>query len=125
MITIDRSSSKPYYEQVVFAIKEEILQGILRSGDKIPSIRELAQQLLMNPNTISKAYKQLESENVILTVRGKGTFIKAPDLSVRNEQQIKKVKQQFTDLVIEARYLNVEFDELENWLKNTKKSLEV
>lgn len=55
MITIDKGSSKPYYEQLILSVKEAILQGILRPGDKLPSVRELAKELLMNPNTVAKA----------------------------------------------------------------------
>lgn len=76
MLTIDKNSSKPYYEQLVLGIKQQVVTGILQPGDRLPSVRELAKELLMNPNTISKAYKVLEVENVIVTVKGKGTFIK-------------------------------------------------
>ena len=62
MVHIDKNSSRAYYEQLVLGIKEDILHGILQPGDKIPSVREMAKQLLMNPNTISKAYKVLETE---------------------------------------------------------------
>ena len=57
MVKIDKDSHRPFYEQLVIGIKEDILQGILEPGDQIPSVREMAKILLMNPNTISKAYK--------------------------------------------------------------------
>jgi GntR family transcriptional regulator len=76
MVTINKTSSKPYYEQLILSIKEDILHGILQPGDRIPSVREMAKQLLMNPNTVSKAYKVLESEQVLITIKGKGTFVK-------------------------------------------------
>lgn len=71
MVRIDKNSSRAYYEQLVLGIKEDILHGVLQPGDKIPSVREMAKQLLMNPNTISKAYKVLENEKVLVTVKAK------------------------------------------------------
>ena len=57
MLSIDKTSSKPYYEQLVLSVKESVIQGVLQPGDQLPSVREAAKQLLMNPNTVSKAYK--------------------------------------------------------------------
>lgn len=116
MLQIDKTSSKPLFEQVVLGIKEDVLQGILMPGDKLLSVREMAAQLLINPNTISKAYKILEEEEVTVTVRGKGTFIKTPDTEVRNEKQISKIKKSFIELIVEATYLNVTQEELHGWV---------
>ena len=68
---IDKTSAKPYYEQIILLIKEQILQGILKPGEQIPSVREMARQLMMNPNTVSKAYKLLEVQGIIVTVKGR------------------------------------------------------
>ncbi len=119
MLQIDKTSNKPLFEQVVLGIKEEVLQGILLPGDKLLSVREMASELLINPNTISKAYKVLEDDEVIVTVRGKGTFIKELDRDVRDDKQIKKVKQQFVELIIEATYLNVTKEELHGWIDDS------
>ncbi len=116
---IDKMSGKPLFEQVVLGVKEDILRGILNPGDKISSVREMASQLMINPNTISKSYKILEEEEVIVTVRGKGTFVKQLDTQTRNDKQIKKIKQQFTDLVVEASYLNIKKDELIDWIEES------
>lgn len=117
MVTIDKTSSRPYYEQLVLSIKEDILQGILEPGDKIPSIREMAKQLLMNPNTVSKAYQVLESEQVLVTVKGKGTFVKKIEKGVRDLRRIEELQNQFKELVIEAKHLQVTQSELKQWLK--------
>lgn len=116
---IDKMSGKPLFEQVVLGVKEDVLRGILEPGDKIPSVREMATQLVINPNTISKAYKVLEEEDVIVTVRGKGTFVKQKDTETRNEKQINKLKHQLTELIIEASYLNVTEEELVHWMKES------
>lgn len=116
---IDKMSGKPLFEQVVLGVKEDVLRGILEPGDKIPSVREMATQLVINPNTISKAYKVLEEDDVIVTVRGKGTFVKQKDTETRNEKQINKLKHQLTELIIEASYLNVTEEELVHWMKES------
>ena len=117
MLTIDKNSSKPYYEQLVLGIKQQVVTGILQPGDRLPSVRELAKELLMNPNTISKAYKVLEVENVIVTVKGKGTFIKNTENIPRDEFRIQQLKQNFQALIIEAMQLQVTKHELISWLE--------
>lgn len=123
MVTIDKTSSRPYYEQLVLSIKEDILQGILEPGDKIPSVREMAKQLLMNPNTVSKAYQVLESEQVLVTVKGKGTFVKKIEKGVRDLRRIEELQNQFKELVIEAKHLQVTQSELKQWLKEADLAL--
>lgn len=116
MFFIDKRSSKPYYEQIVLSVKEAIVQQLLKPGEKLPSVRELASQLMMNPNTVSKAYKVLEAQDVILTVKGKGTFVKAVDEEFRDERRIQKLKTELENLVVEASYLQVELEEIQGWL---------
>ncbi|WP_195516243.1 GntR family transcriptional regulator [Enterococcus dispar] len=118
MFTIDKNSSKPYYEQLILNIKHQVVTGLLQPGDRLPSVRELAKDLLMNPNTISKAYKVLETENVLITVKGKGTFVKSQENIPRDEMRISQLKQHFQELVIEALQLQVSKDELISWLKD-------
>ena len=118
MFTIDKNSSKPYYEQLILNIKHQVVTGLLQPGDRLPSVRELAKDLLMNPNTISKAYKVLETENVLITVKGKGTFVKNQENIPRDEMRISQLKQHFQELVIEALQLQVSKDELFSWLQD-------
>jgi len=75
MFTVDPKSPLPIYEQLVTQIIRSIARGLLRSGEQMPSVRELAGTLLVNPNTVSRAYQELESRNFIVTMRGKGSFI--------------------------------------------------
>ncbi|ALS00580.1 GntR family transcriptional regulator [Enterococcus silesiacus] len=123
MVSIDKTSSKPYYEQLMLGIKEDILSGILQSGDRLPSVREMARQLMMNPNTVSKAYKLLETQEVIVTVKGKGTYVKKIDTELRDDYQIQKIKKKFNELIIEANYLNVSKHELSQWLDESDQHL--
>lgn len=123
MVKIDKDSHRPFYEQLVIGIKEDILQGILEPGDQIPSVREMAKILLMNPNTISKAYKVLESEQVLVTVKGKGTFVKQVESRPRDLRRIEELQQQFNELVIEAKHLQVTETEIKQWLKEAEAKL--
>ncbi|MGG5315797.1 GntR family transcriptional regulator [Enterococcus sp. AZ072] len=123
MVTINKSGNKAYYEQLVLSIKEDILQGILQPGDRIPSVREMAKLLLMNPNTVSKAYKVLEAEQVLVTVKGKGTFVRESGELPRNELKIQQLREQLNDLVVEARHLQVTSDELISWVHSAEKKL--
>ena len=75
MIQLDYRDARPIYTQIVDGFREQVLSGILQSGDKLPSVRELASTLTINPNTIQRAYRQLEMEGWIATVPGKGCFV--------------------------------------------------
>lgn len=123
MVKINKNSHKAYYEQLILGIKEDILHGILQPGDRIPSVREMAKQLLMNPNTVSKAYKVLEAEQVLITVKGKGTFVRENSQLPRNEQKIQQLKEQFGDLVVEAKHLQVTSEELIDWIQQEEDKL--
>ena len=74
-ITVDLRSRTPIYEQIINSVKELALAGILKSDEQIPSIRQLTQQLGINPNTIQKAYAELERRGIIYTLAGRGAFI--------------------------------------------------
>ena len=75
MIHLDYRDVRPIYGQILDGIRDQIRTGILRQGDKLPSVRELAAELTINPNTIQRAYRELESMGLIATVPGKGCFV--------------------------------------------------
>ena len=75
MVLLDYRDARPIYSQIVDGFREQIAAGILQSGDKLPSVRELATELTINPNTIQRAYRELELEGWIATVPGKGCFV--------------------------------------------------
>ncbi len=75
MFTLDYRDARPIYIQICDGIREQILTGILQKGDRLPSVRELATVLTINPNTIQRAYRQLEAERWIASVPGKGCFV--------------------------------------------------
>ena len=75
MLVLNKFDPRPIYEQVKENIKKQIVTGVLSGGDQLPSVRELATQLVINPNTIQRAYHELESEGYIYKTAGKGTFV--------------------------------------------------
>ena len=75
MVHLDYRDARPIYAQLISGFQEQILSGILQAGDKLPSVRELAGQLAINPNTIQRAYRELEQSGWIATVAGKGCFV--------------------------------------------------
>lgn len=75
MVHLDCRDVKPIYIQIMDNIRGQIAAGILQPGDKLPSVRELAQQMSINPNTIQRAYREMEMQGVIQTIPGKGCFV--------------------------------------------------
>ena len=75
MITIDYRDKRPIYEQIIGQIQKLIVTDVLKAGDKLPSVRMLAMEISINPNTIQRAYMELEKDGWIYTVKGKGNFV--------------------------------------------------
>jgi len=86
MVHLDYRDVRPIYAQIIDSFKEQITAKILHTGDKLPSVRELASDLAINPNTIQRAYRALEAEGWIVTVPGKGCFVSANG-SVREQEK--------------------------------------
>lgn len=87
MITIDYRSRKPIYEQVIENVKQLIVSGVLERDHQLPSVRQLAQELAVNPNTIQKAYAELEREGIIYSLKGRGSFVGSSLQELRSVQQ--------------------------------------
>ena len=75
MVHLDYRDARPIYVQIMDGLRQQITAGVLRTGDRLPSVRELALTLSINPNTIQRSYRQLEMEGWIATVPGKGCFV--------------------------------------------------
>lgn len=107
MFQLDLKSRKSIYEQVIDSFKEEIVSGVLKPGDKLPSVRDLSKQLTINPNTVQKAYRELERCGFCYTVSGLGTFVSMPDSVQPDEEIIDALKGELARTVQEMRYQNV------------------
>ena len=86
MIHLDYRDARPIYSQIVDNFRRQIAAGVLQHGDRMPSVRELAAQLTINPNTIQRAYRELEMLGYLATVPGKGCFVCAQAPSAHKEQ---------------------------------------
>lgn len=112
MFDIDTRSTKPIYEQIIDNIKELSLRGILKTEDKLPSVRQLANMLTVNPNTVSKAYQELERQKIIETIRGRGTFMcKLGEIEISKERMEKAVEK-LKDVCIELSVMGISKNEI-------------
>ncbi len=106
MFDIDVKSRMPIYEQITENVKRLIIQGVLLPEEKLPSVRSLAQELTINPNTIQKAYRELEREGYVISRPGKGSFVN--DMTeTMNREHIKTLTDEVEGLIKELVFLDV------------------
>ena len=115
MIQINYRDSRPLYEQIKDQIRRLITSGVLTADEKLPSVRELAAQLAINPNTIQRAYHDLESDGYLYRISGRGTFVSETtgDQSPRKNELMALLG----DIVTELLYLSVTEDELTSYIR--------
>lgn len=111
MFSPDFRDGRPLHEQIKEKIKELIIHGILKPNERLPSVRELAQMLTVNPNTIQKAYKELEEEGFIYSIRSKGSFVAPQNRSDSNPRR-EKLLQELERNAAELMYLKEPFEHL-------------
>ena len=111
MFQLDYKDHRPIYEQIKDKIKELIINGVLKENDKVPSVRELAGTLTINPNTIQKAYRDLENEGYIYSVRAKGSFV-APRREVVKKSDTNELAEEYKALISKMKFLGVTKEEL-------------
>lgn len=105
MIVIDYKDRRPIYEQVVERFQELIVKGVIRAGEQMPSVRSLAIELAINPNTIQKAYAELERRGFTYTVKGRGSFVSAREEFLEYTQR--EVLESFRSDVGDAKDLQI------------------
>ena len=108
ILQLDFKSGKPVYLQLVDQIRYAAASGTLRSGEPLPSIRPLAEELRVNRNTIAKAYAELESQGVIETIPGKGCFLKESDSPFNKQVRQKLLAAEIDEAVVMAHHLQVD-----------------
>ncbi|MCH6269128.1 MULTISPECIES: GntR family transcriptional regulator [Neobacillus] len=111
MFELDMRSRKPIYEQLVDKMKELIMNELLKPDEQLPSVRQLATELSINPNTIQKAYRELETQGFIYSVKGKGSFVN-PNQKAIDKEKIVEMKKELEKLILEALYLGIPAQEL-------------
>lgn len=118
MITVDMRDRKPIYEQLIDNIRALAVQGYLQPDEHLPSVRQLAADLAINPNTIQKAYAELERQNVIYALPGRGNFVSPNIGSIAKEERARQLQTLRAHLV-SARRAGVERGEIETLLDET------
>lgn len=113
-ISIVYSLKQPIYEQIIEQIISQVLNGKLKEGDQLPSIRKLASELKVSVITTKRAYEELERTGYVNTVLGKGTFIAFQDKENMKLKQLEAITRELKRLIPECRRYNIELNELQN-----------
>ena len=124
MFVVDVMSLVPVYEQIIKQVEEQVLTGILKEGDKLPSVRSLSVKLSINPNTIQKAYTELDRRQLIITVPGKGSFISEKAIEVVGANSREKMTE-LNKIIRELALAGVTKEEIINNIEEVFNNTEV
>ncbi|OHB53198.1 MAG: hypothetical protein A2Y07_06080 [Planctomycetes bacterium GWF2_50_10] len=116
LIKIDQTSGRAVYLQIVDQVKHAVAVGKLAPDSRLPTIRQLAAELVINPNTIAKAYRQLESEGIVASRPGAGAFIVNTDSALSLAVRKKLMCELIDRLLVEAIHMNIDRPTLESWI---------
>ncbi len=114
--TIDHHSGVPVSAQIIDQLKYRVISGALAAGERLPSVRALAEQLSLNPTTVSRVYRQLEAEGIIYTQPGSGTFVSGRPPGLTQTEQRRRLAPMIRELVVEAGRLGTDYDRLQTWI---------
>ena len=116
VIRIDPTSAEPLFEQVVFAVKQAVARGRATAGEKLPSVRELARDLAINPNTVVRAYEALERDGVIVRRQGAGCFLTGRGTELADSERQQKLRGLMRRAATEAFHLGFGADDVRDAL---------
>lgn len=114
---IDPKSAVPIYVQVMEQIRQRVAAGVLAPGDQLPSVRELASHLLINPNTVARIYRDLEREGLLEFRRGQGTFVSGQAEALAETDRVRMVEARLEDAAEQARAFDIPDDALVDLLR--------
>lgn len=117
MISLDYKDGRSLHEQIAAQMKGLIISGALAEDEQLPSVRELSVSLTVNPNTVQRAYRELEQEGFIYSVKGRGSFV-APVTRAQNEKRVSELYETLTATVKELMYLGEKRIGIENTVNN-------
>ena len=117
-IQIFPGSNEPIYSQIVEQIKQAIAKGRLGTGEKLPAVRKLASELVINPNTVAKAYSLLEQSGLVVTKSGSGTFVSDPKFRHHDATDMNILAERIDSLISRGLNLGVSGDELSGLFNN-------
>jgi len=107
-VRIDNASDRPVYQQIIDQVKRDIALGRLAKDEKLPTVRQLAKQIAINPNTIAKAYRQLEQEGIIVTKPGAGAFVASLDSNLSRSVRKKLISEELERVAVEAYHMQID-----------------
>lgn len=107
MLNLNYRDSKPIYEQVKDDIRKLVISNAFLADEKLPSVRELASKNAINPNTIARAYRELEEEGYLYSLSGKGTFVSAEIKGINKDKRVEELMGDFDEVVKELLFLKV------------------
>ena len=110
-LQLNFKSGKPVYLQLVDQVKNAAACGAVQTGEPLPSVRALAEDLRVNRNTVAKAYAELESQRVIETIAGKGCFVRATSSPFKKDVRLKLLAREVDEAVVQAHHLQIEKSE--------------
>ena len=122
-IHISANDGVPIYLQIVNQVKYLVACGRLAPGEELPPIRALAEQLLVNPNTIARAYMELEREGIVAKRHGSGTYVSDAGSPLARKERMRILSERADALLAEAHHLNVDLDSVIDLLKQRRKLL--
>src|SRR5215471_13474289 len=124
LFQINFKSGKPVYLQLVDQVKAAAAAGTVQSGESLPSIRPLAEELRVNRNTIAKAYGELESQGVIETIPGKGCFVRPNNSPLKKDVRRKLLTEEIDQAIVQAHHLQVPAGEFLELVRERLQALE-
>ena len=119
---IDPKSGVPFYRQIIEQVKFAIARGVLATGEQLPTVRQLAVDLSINPNTVTRAYRELEIEGVLDTQQGSGTYVGRKKPRVDELEQQRMLDQILTDMLARASSYGFSIEELLEGLRRRKEA---
>jgi GntR family transcriptional regulator len=117
-IRINNASDRPVYQQIIDQIKRDIALGRLIKNEKLPTVRQLAGQIAINPNTIAKAYRQLERQGIIVTKAGAGAFVANLDSNLSRSVRKKVISEELERIAVDAYHMQIDSQTLLEWFDN-------
>ena len=123
LIRVSNSDGTPYYAQIVNQVRFLITTGRLTSGEQLPPVRKLAEQLTVNPNTVARAYRELEAANLVTSRRGAGVFVADAVSPLSKKEKSKIIHERIDELLTNARQLDVDIESLVKLVRQRDKKL--
>ena len=114
MLQLDLKSRKSIYEQVMDQLKEQIMTGQMATGEKLPSVRELSKSITVNPNTVQKAYRELERQGYVYTTSGVGTFVVDRSEIHADLPALQKAQENLDDAFRQLLFLGIGYEKAKN-----------